>query len=286
MTRPHYSVTQMTMLARCPAQYNFRYAQGIIAPPGIAMLVGGGAHGGFEYGMRQKAKTGADTKPDDVRDAAVAAFDTRFTKEGATLAMEEVSRGAKVVVAESRDRVAAMGHYWATVVQPTYTPTDADSVEWEFKIPLDKLGIDFVGRVDLVADSMTGEPNPGESKIVVDWKTARRSFGRSEAQTSLQLTAYSMAYLKKYKVLPAGVVIDELCERKKKTERTGPFISYRTILDVQALLNRIVEGRRQIASGIFPPCNPGEWWCSPRWCGYFATGKCPYVNAVRKVLVT
>ncbi len=39
------------------------------------------------------------------------------------------------------------------------------------------------------------------------------------------------------------------------------------------LLLRIHLMLTQIHTGLFPPCDPGAWICSPQWCGYFWTCK-------------
>jgi hypothetical protein len=39
------------------------------------------------------------------------------------------------------------------------------------------------------------------------------------------------------------------------------------------LLRRIYLMLTQIHTGLFPPCDPSAWICSPQWCGYFWTCK-------------
>ena len=48
--KPHLSASQLSMMARCPVQWEFRYAKGIKSPPGVALLVGKATHVSVEAG--------------------------------------------------------------------------------------------------------------------------------------------------------------------------------------------------------------------------------------------
>ena len=49
----------------------------------------------------------------------------------------------------------------------------------------------------------------------------------------------------------------------------------RTHDQYQALLNKLAVQVRAISAGYFPPTNRDNWWCDPKWCGYWWT--CPYI---------
>jgi hypothetical protein len=269
----HLSASQLTMYSRCPAQWYLYRSQGP-RPPGIALHVGSGVHIGAETAMRQKAATGIDKRPDDVRDAAVAGFDSRVRADDVMFTQEEVSQGLPVVLGRSRDRVAALAHYWACVCQPVYMPMDEDSIEQRWSLWLPNAGIELTGITDLVA----------EGGIITDWKTTGgRRISQITADTSIALTAYALAYLKQTGSAPTEVRLDVLQEKKTKTERYT-LRSTRTQRDYNALLARVSVILGSMRGGYFPPCNQGEWWCSPRFCGWFESG-CPYVNSERREAV-
>lgn len=265
MEHDHLSPSQLTMLARCPQQWKRRYADGDIRPPGIAMLVGGGAHVGFEAGMNHKIEHHANLGAADVRDAAVNGFDERIGGEDVLLTTEEESRGKDTVVGESRDRVAALAHFWALVVQPEYQPA-ATEERWEIALP--KIGTKLVGITDMVTADGS----------VVDWKTGRRRVSEREAHTSIQLTSYGLSFRKKHGANPASLCLDQLVEKAHETERNRRTTT-RSDADYRCLLARCGVAMRMIRAGIFPPGLASEWWCSQRFCGYALT--CPYYNPER-----
>jgi len=266
--RNHVSMSQITMYCRCPAQYAFRYAEGLIVPPGIAAHVGSGVHAGAEHAMRYKSQHYKNASPDDVRDAAVAGFDTRLADDDALLTPDQEERGRENVVAESRDTVAALSHFWACAVQPEYQPESSETVERQFRVPLNQLGIDLLGFIDLEDDQHR----------VVDWKTGQR-MRQADADTSLQLTCYAFAYHYRVGHPPSAVRFD--CVRPSSHDPTTRVVyeSKRDMADYQPFLDRVAVVVRSIRSGLFPPCNPDTWCCCPTWCGYWS--RCPYVNPER-----
>ena len=266
---PHISCTQLTTAARCMECYRRVYVKGERRPPGIVLLLGSGVHVGAEVAMREKATTGHDKPPNDVRDAAVAGFDERMAKEDVLLTKDERSVGKANVVGRSRDRVAALSHYWGCVAQPEYMPEGPDAIEDHWTIPLPKLGIELVGVTDLRA---TGG-------IITDWKTCfGRRIGQGVCDTSIQLTAYSLAYEREMKVAPAEVRLDVLQEKKAATDRYV-LKSQRTHRDYQTLLYRIEQMLGAVRSGYFPPCNGDQFFCSEKWCGFWSD--CPAINRER-----
>ena len=256
----HFSVSQLGMYCRCAEQYRRRYIDGDKVPPGIALLVGGGVHGGIDAAMKGKKETGSDMPPDDLRDAAVASFDMRLSREEVSLTKEEREVGRAVVIGSSRDRVAALSHYWGVVAQPGYSPLGS---EVEFTLPMEReVGLPLVGVVDLI-----------EAGRVTDFKTSgSRAVSQREADVSLQLTAYSL-HVHRVQGTAPEVRLDQLLDRSGKTERRV-LSAKRTRADYERLVLRLRATIAAVRAGNFPPCSPENWGCSERWCGFAAT--CPY----------
>lgn len=256
---PHFSVTQLTMYSRCPQQYAYRYLDGEKVPPGIALLHGRGFHGGMEMAMKEKIATGRNVRPTDVRDAAVAEFDGAIEQSGVLLTREEESRGAVVVVAEARDRVAATAHYAGAVAVPELRPIASELV---ISLPTDEvIGVPLVGVVDLV-----------EENSITDFKTTTRSLSQRDADTHLQLTCYALWHFREKGTHPA-VQLDVYSSKSGETKRTV-LTSQRKRDDYERFIRRVTAVKSAIDAGSFPPCNPDSWWCSRKFCGYAA--KCPY----------
>ena len=100
--KPHLSPSSLEMYAKCGEQFRRRYIEGDKIPPGVSMLRGTGVHAGVEANMRQKIDTYRDLPVSDVVDAAVAKFDLELAG-GYSLSPDETSRGATIVIGESRD---------------------------------------------------------------------------------------------------------------------------------------------------------------------------------------
>lgn len=257
----HLSVSQLGMYSRCPESWRRRYAEGEIIPPGIAAIRGSGLHGAADFSMRWKAEYGTNTKPDELRDIAVARLDERLEDSDVLLTPDEKSVGRQIIIGQARDSVARMGHFWGCTTQTEYQPLDPLRVEERFTIPLPRLGIDFVGIIDLTDDQGR----------VVDWKTGKRSPSQRDADTSAQLTAYALWHHRRTGNPPAEVRLDAIIGGKE-TKRVLRQ-SHRNKLDYERLLERIKVTLQAIKAGVFPPCNPDDWQCSATWCGYWHTCK-------------
>jgi hypothetical protein len=104
-----------------------------------------------------------------------------------------------------------------------------------------------------------------------DLKTADKSKNPEEADTSLQLTFYAGLVAHQTGKWPAKVSLEVLVNNQEPKWQSLP--TRRGPADWLNLLARIQLMLAQIRAGLFPPCDPGSWGCSPNWCGYFGTCK-------------
>jgi len=265
--KPHISQSRLGMLGRCAEQYRRRYIEDEVIPPGVSACRGIGVHGGAKANFRQKIKTHEDLPTPEVIDIAVAEFD-RVLKRGIRFTPEEAARGGKVVTDEARDTTAGLAETFADEVAPAYQP---EMVEQKQRIILPDAPFDLVAVVDLLTDD----------GYVVDMKTSSKAPGAYDADQSEQLTFYALVYRALKGDLPAGVTLEVLVETPAQKKRYRKALhSKRTLGDLTALVNRINQAVRLIDAGIFIPTNPSNWWCDPRWCGYYPT--CKYVNPNRR----
>ncbi|MBN2024974.1 MAG: PD-(D/E)XK nuclease family protein [Pirellulales bacterium] len=262
--KPHFSPTQLDMLSRCGEQYRRRYVEGEVVPPGIALLVGGGLHGGAEVNFRQKMDTREDLPAADIVDAAVEAFKTRAAG-GYVLTDEEAGRGAGSVFGEATDMVARLAAVHASNQAPDYQPI---AVEEGSRLVLPSASHDLVGVIDLVDETHT----------VVDLKTAARAPALGDVANSVQLTVYAAFHRAKYGELPARVTLDVLT--KTKEPKRVRLDGVRGPGSMAALANRLNAAIKTIEAGAFLPAAPGDWVCSPKWCGYWHS--CPYIDSERR----
>jgi len=262
--KPHTSSSQIGMYSRCGEQYRRCYIEGERIPPGISLLVGSGVHTGAETNFTQKIESHEDLPGDDIVDAAVAGFKARVAGDGYQLSDDEAGQGAKKVLGAAVDQTAALAACHAEEQAPDYQPV---AVEHKALIVLPKASRDILGYMDLVDDK----------KRVIDLKTAAKKLPKGDADKSFQLTVYAAAYHVEHGEPPAEVRLDVVT--KTKTPARQVLSSTRDRKDYETLIKRVNATIHAIDAGVFVPASPGDWCCSPRWCGYWAT--CPYVNSER-----
>lgn len=228
---------------------------GEIRPPGVRMLRGSGVHRSSQHNFSQKIETREDLKATDISDFAVNDFDERLEKDGCYLAPSERSRGKGIVVAEERDRVWRLSDLLATALAPQIQPA---AVEAQVTAAFDQLGFTVQGTIDLITDK----------QVIRDVKSAVKSRSKGDEKTDFQLTTYGALYYALYKRMPAGLGLDVLVDLKR-----GPKLqqleTVRTLEDFVTWVKRIEAVDAAIRAGNFPPTNPQNWWCNPKWCGYW-----------------
>lgn len=261
--KPHYSGSQLDTFCMCPESYRQWYIEKNRIPPTVYMARGTGMHEGAAMNSRQKMETFRDLPAKDIIDAGIAEFEAA-TKDGIMLTPEEASRGPDAVIGETKDDLRAILDCHAKEQAPSYQPI---MVEQTVRIELPNSPRDLLGVVDLATENE-----------VVDYKTAKRSKSQKDADTSVPLTIYAVAFMVVTGSAPEFVSLDSVIQTAKATKRQK-VISTRDENDFRALANRINAVDHAIRSGSFPPALPGSWKCSPKYCGYYRT--CPFVNGSR-----
>jgi hypothetical protein len=102
-----------------------------------------------------------------------------------------------------------------------------------------------------------------------DLKTADKSKGPKDADYSLQFTFYAGLVAHQTGKWPQKISLEILVNNKEPKLQSLP--TTRGPEDWVNLLLRIHLMLTQIHTGLFPSCDPGDWICSPQWCGYLWT---------------
>lgn len=238
----HISPSQINMYLRCPAQYYFRYVEGLILPPRAAMTRGTAVHRGIEANYRQKIESHEDMSLTEVQDITAAIFD-----ELAENTEWDEDRGKTKDAA-----IQLIGVYHeelAPTVQPAY-------IEQRVEIPLEGTDRTLLGFIDLI----DAQDN------IRDTKTTKRTPPANTIDKNLQLTAYALAYRTLTGKEEAGVKLDYLIH--SKTPKTVTLEAKRTEDDILRFLG-ITQGIiRGIEGDVFYP-NPDNYLCNEKWCGYW-----------------
>lgn len=257
--KPVLHQSQLSMLSKCGLQYEFRYVKGVLAPPGIAALIGTGTHAGAQANLRSKIATGALLPIEAVQEEARKGFANAWDKEGVKLEDEEVVLGAEKVKGAAVDMVVRLATLHATELAPKLNPVKSEET---WRLELKGYDVDLAGTTDVK-----------EPDRVRDLKTAGKSPTADAADASEQLTIYALAE----RTLEGGsgdvaVALDSLV--KTKVPKLVTQESVRTDDDFREVLERVRRASRVIQTGAFYPADPSSWWCSAKWCGYWS--QCPH----------
>jgi hypothetical protein len=254
----HWS--QISMLMRCPVQYDFRYVKGIVRPPGIAAHVGSGVHASAELNLSQKMETklpvSRDWASEMARDTVIRKIDT----DGVLLSEDEASRGLGAVKGEAVDKATRLALLHYDELAPSIEPV---GIEIPWTVEVKGTPITLAGRIDLeVADGIR------------DLKTAGKMPKMDAADKADQLSMYAVSYLVLRGKMPKTLGLDFLVDTKTPT--LCRLETARDEKDLAIFLRRVSTAVKVIQTGAFMPCDRGSWVCSPRWCGWYSM--CEYVR--------
>jgi len=272
LPKGYMSISQVNMYLRCGRQYKFRYVDDHKRPPAVPMALGSGGHAALEVTHHHLV----DHETPAPTEQLLSCFSDKW--EEISLLVEDWE-GA--VPGQIKDVGIALVRLYNSTVAPNVRPqVDAQQVRGiEKKFEITVGGVPMLGYIDLIdANSdiaMSHEELErirsvmGPKWVAADLRTSIADFkftGKTMAQAvvdgSLQLTMYSLA------TGIAAVRFDQLI--KTKVPKIKRAVSVRTSRDHAWLKHLVREVAEAVSKGVFPPCDPTEWVCSPKWCGYWA----------------
>jgi hypothetical protein len=241
------------MLNRCPMQYQHRYVDGIVAPPGVALIVGKGTHRANASDLLSKMDSGSLLSDEEVKAIAADATKREWDSQEVALDDDEKAEGIDKVKGAAIDRSVTLATLYHEEIAPAIEPT---GIEEKFTLPLS------------TGDELTGFIDVNTATKIRDGKTSGKSPVAEAADQSLQLTGYIWAdwELSGRQIIKTGS-LDYLVSLKKP--KTVVLETTRTEQDFNRLHARLDVAGQMIRAGLFPPCDPGQWCCSPKWCGYW-----------------
>ena len=258
------SISRLNMLYRCPQQYEHRYVRGIIAPPGVALIVGKGTHRANASDLLAKMDSGSLLSDDEVKAIAADATKREWEAQDVALDEEEKAEGAEKVKGDAIDRSVSLATLYHEQVAPVVEPV---GIEQKFTLPLPS------------GDELTGYIDVNTPTRIRDGKTSGKSPAAEAADQSLQLTGYIWA---DWETSGRQQIKDGSLDYLVSTKKPKAVIleTKRDEQDFARLHARLDVAGQIIRAGLFPPCDPGQWCCSPKWCGYW--GHCAFGAKQRK----
>lgn len=249
LPKGYLSPSAINTYLRCPQQFKRRYVDGVVTPPGVAMVEGTCHHDTIEANSRQKMKGRRDWSAKQMFERFA---DTFTVKKKEIEDWEDETPDTILRRGEGLTREFAQS--FAPRLQPEEVETDVEFYVGPVKI----YGrLDFEGSCDV-----EGAITP----VLADFKTVKKRMSDSDLLSSLQLTAYSMwkqqTDTRKFKTGFVSLV---------KTQKPQ-VVDQWTDVDfgrIRWFRHIVLSVANAISLGSFPLVDPTSWACSPRFCGYF-----------------
>ncbi len=242
-TKPHLSPSQIRLFLDCSAKYMFRYIFGIRVPIRSYFIRGRAIHKGIEHNYRQKIESHEDIGLAEVQEAAAAEFESML----AEAVWDEDEDPGKI-----KDTTIELVSLYHNEVAPNIQPVTAEQF---FTIDLGEYTLK--GVIDLIDDGGN----------IRDTKSRGRTPSQREADESLQLTAYAMAYRELTGKKEQSVMLDNLVELKRGPKYVQ-LQSQRNEQDIRRFKNIANAVFGAIKGGAFCP-NPNSMMCSEKNCNFW-----------------
>jgi len=244
----HLSVSQINRFLQCPLSYKFRYIDGIETGIKSASFALGTAFHAAAEELHRHLMDGGVREPQVYEGLFADALSTEFgnfevpLKEGEsqdTLTQE----GGRLIEVYVKYRTS----------QPGKVLTVEQRIERELVNVQtgEVLGLPFVGFLDLIERDEAG-------LVVIDLKTAARSYRQTVVDGSIQLTCYALLVLLETSN-PPRLRIDAVV--RNKTPKIQRIETTRTEDDLVRFWALARSVRQAIEAGNFYP-NPGNWSCA------------------------
>ena len=244
LPRGYLSVSQVLSYVRCPMQYYWRYIKGIVFPPQARMVEGKAMHKSLEVGHRVYKNTHTPAPLDVLLDAYHDAW-------------KEMKKDVESWDGEKEDAIVVRDRTFLTDYRTNFVPKmRPQEIERRFWLSMGKNNIPVVGFVDLIDLEEDDEP------AIVDHKIVAKSKSQAEVDNDLQLTVYS------YANGASKVRFDSFVKLKKP--KIAIARSTRVPADGRWAARVFDTVGQAISSGNFPTCDPSNWACTEKWCGYYS----------------
>ena len=240
LPKEHFSFSQANMYQRCPKQYEFRYIEDIVRPPSVSLIWGSSEHIALELNNNHKVETKEDLPADDVVECFCDTFDSKA---------KEISEWEGQTKDSVIEKGTALTKEYMEIVAPEIQP---EVVEQEFRItiPVDDDEVEVLGYIDLEQPDITS-----------DYKVVGKTKTQADTDSDLQLPLYDM-------VTNKGKA-EFICLVKTKKPKIVRVATEITQQRKDWAVYTLGEIAKAVSAGVFPPCNPAEWCCSEKWCGYW-----------------
>lgn len=279
---PHLSFSAMSMYLRCPAQFRYRYVDGLRERPKVSLALGKGGHTALEFDTKRKLATGQNAPTEEVLQVASDQMDIQLQEMPPSEYEKDVEPGM------TKDRYLSATKIYHTRDAPNITPVSAElafALDVNKFLPDDEKPIEPIriieGKIDvLYLDRETFFGHPQTANIgVEDYKFIGKRKPIAEVNLTPQLTTYAAVVKDRTGKWPSKLGIRQMLQgstAKTPKPENGPdsevLLREPQYMTPVALETRVLRLARQyrdvekgIANDIFTPTD-NPMTCS--WCGY------------------
>jgi len=260
----HLSQSSINMFLRCPAQFMFRYIQGLKVPPSANLSLGKAVDGSLNFNYKWKMGNNTDKPLDEVLDFYSTEFDG--LKEETEFQKDEDP-------AEIKDSGVRVIEEYQNSTAPTIQPI---ACQKEVGFQLSSVPIPTVGYIDLIDDRNTVIDNKVKSKSPTRDKNT--GYYLPSENEKLQMTIYENGLLKEGFV-PSSLRIDSMITTK--VPKVVPSFVWTTANDLKYVENLVQMIKRAVEAEIFIPNRHGVM-CTRRHCGFWHFCEKQYGGSVRE----
>lgn len=252
ITEIHQSMVNTWL--RCGIQFERRYMNGEIIPPGVAARRGSAAHKGAEVNHINMISTGKILPLDALQDATRDEFVRLVKEEGVFIPADQKSEANAILNDNMNQALSAIEKYHE-MIAPTIKPIAA-----ELKISADVgLPLPISGVIDCV-----------EEKRIRDLKIRNKATNQGNADSELQPSFYYELYKAHFGKYPEVFIYDEIVPLKTKTNY-NPISTRRNQATQERWRHYLKAFLRDLEAGIWRPADPAHFLCTPTWCGYYSS---------------
>lgn len=251
-----WSPSKQDMYYRCGEQFRRRYIEKEVIPPNLPAWQGRAVHKGAEINETERIYYEKPAPLDVVTDATRDRFIHGVSVEGVHISPDQAKYG-KRLVSSALDTTIELAKLYYRELSPSYFPV---AVEQPLYGTLPGMNVSVMGILDI--EAVGGR--------LIDMKVTKQTWNQRKADTNSGLTVYPFLM----ESFPTQICIENLVSAKDP--KRVQIVTTRTAEDLRKWVERANYALMAIAKGVFPPTDPGNWVCDPRWCGYFFT--CPYIS--------
>jgi len=264
---------------KCGIQYELAYVKQVEIPHQTFYVIGRSVHETTQKIYTMNDEKRKILKPEEVLEIHHDIFNKQMDEVkqlGLFLSDEEKEIGEKRVIEKLQK---GGGKISVTYHKERISKTTPIMIEHRSEIPVKEIAPHYIEDYDGSLDDviLIGYIDLADvNENIIDLKTTRKKPSQKSADRTMQLTIYTLGFIKETGILPSSVILDyvfyDYYAPEKKPPQFIPIRSIRTQKDIEIFLRRVLRVVQGIKKGVFLPPDQLSWVCNN--CIYKKLGYC------------